>query len=281
MAACFSFHVLILSLTLPPGYVIDRSLPHTQTGPLAQKHALHLLSYLEHAPVPGHTRTAFALTAEWLADRGGLDQGARPLIIDSGCGTGRSTILMAQQHPGYLVVGIDRSCKRLAKGLGSAAAALPSDEEPLVSDVGSNALLVRADLAGFWRLAVEAGWRARRHRILFPNPYPKPAHLSRRWHTHPSFPLVMRLGGELELRSNWRVYLDETLIAVQAIAELGTEGRGAGEPAALTEVLAARRALDAQPCVAQYSPSAPFASEFEEKYAAAKLPLYRLSLSLS
>ena len=37
----------------------------------------------------------------------------RSLILDAGCGTGRSTHMLAEQHPNHLVIGIDKSAHRL------------------------------------------------------------------------------------------------------------------------------------------------------------------------
>lgn len=272
---------------LPPGYVIGQNHPHEHTATAACKHVRELDRYTELSPIPDHTREAFAAAAEWLAERSGRTE----LLLDSGCGTGRSTLLLAQQNPSCAVIGIDRSLTRLSKDKGREGASLRATgtvaaarDGALVQPLLENALLVRADLPAFWRLAVEARWRVRAHRMLFPNPYPKPAHLGRRWHGHPSWPLVLRLGGDLELRSNWRTYLDETLIATEAIARLaqpsedGTISEGlAHRP----EVQAAVRALTVRPFVKEYTPSAPFASEFEEKYHCAALPLYRLVLALA
>ena len=70
-----------------------------------------------------------------------------------------------------------------------------------------NLILMRADLNDFYRLAADAGWRLARHFILYPNPWPKSVHLKRRWHGAPVFPYMLRLGGVMELRSNWKLYL--------------------------------------------------------------------------
>jgi len=50
--------------------------------------------------------------------------------------------------------------------------------------------------------------------LLYPNPWPKPAHLKRRWHGHPAFPVLLALGGEIELRCNWKIYAQEFALAV-------------------------------------------------------------------
>ncbi|MGB2248344.1 MAG: tRNA (guanine(46)-N(7))-methyltransferase TrmB [Alcanivorax sediminis] len=151
------------------------------------------------------------LASPWLApvadfDCEAFDQACRwrqahgpdlPLMLDSGCGTGRSSVRLAQSHPDALVIGVDQSADRLSKA------------ERRFAPLPDNLLLVRSDCAGLWRLMVEAGWQLARHQILYPNPWPKSAHLKRRWHGHPVWPAVLALGGELELRSNWRVYLEE------------------------------------------------------------------------
>ena len=70
---------------------------------------------------------------------------------------------------------------------------------------------------------VEPGVRLARHYNLYPNPWPKIGHLARRWHGHAVFPVWLQLGGELECRSNWRIYIEEmaqalTLLSGQPVA---------------------------------------------------------------
>ncbi|HKJ16814.1 MAG TPA: hypothetical protein VJ984_05655 [Xanthomonadales bacterium] len=132
----------------------------------------------------------------------------RNLILDSGCGTGASTRLIAEQFPDSIVIGIDQSADRLSR--------LGFEEFPC--SIG-NTFWIRAELASFWRLALENGWQLERHYLLYPNPWPKPAHLSRRWHAHPVFPKMLRLGGQLELRCNWEVYADEFARAVELVCD--------------------------------------------------------------
>ena len=122
------------------------------------------------------------------------------LVLDSGCGTGHSTAWLANALPHALVIGIDQSADRLSR-----APALPD-----------NALLIRAELADFWRLAREAQWPVERHYLLYPNPWPKPAHVQRRWHGHPVFPMLLDLGGRLELRTNFLLYAEEFVWALTA-----------------------------------------------------------------
>lgn len=140
-------------------------------------------------PVADHTRKAFDEVHQRVTEAG------RPIVFDSCCGVGESSRFLARKFPEYTVVGVDKSLKRLTKeGYG---------DEP------ENLILVRADLNDFYRLAHEHGWQLVRHYILYPNPWPKADHLKRRWHGAPIFPTMVALGGRIEVRSNWKIYLDE------------------------------------------------------------------------
>ena len=69
--------------------------------------------------------------------------------------------------------------------------------------------LAQAECGDFWRLAVDAGWQLARHYLLYPNPWPKPGQVKRRVHGSADFPALLALGGDVELRSNWPVYVEE------------------------------------------------------------------------
>lgn len=141
--------------------------------------------------------------------------------------------------PDALVIGVERSPGRIARG----PAALPA-----------NALVLRADVVDFWRLAREAGWQLAGHYLLYPNPYPKPGQRGRRWHGHPVFPAVLALGGRLELRSNWSVYAEELSGTLAACGAAVTLERG-------------------------FRPGEPI-SAFERKYVASGHTLYRVVAEL-
>jgi tRNA (guanine-N7-)-methyltransferase len=149
-------------------------------------------------PISAHTLQAFEhMRASWSR------AGKPSLVLDAGCGVGWSTLRLALRHPDHLVVGVDQSAQRLQRGPASA--------------VGNpaNLLLLRADLVDFWRLLAAHRMALSHHYLLYPNPWPRKQHLGRRWHGHPVFPVIVALGGTLECRSNWIVYLQEFAIALQ------------------------------------------------------------------
>ena len=161
--------------------------PHRDLDALVRRHLAHPFQ----KPVLDHNRQAFVAA---LAAREQCLPGA-PLILDAGCGVGWSTQRIAETYPDHFIFGVDQSVDRISRG------------KPL--PMPANALLIRADLVDFWRLLAESDIRLARHYNLYPNPWPKIGHLARRWHGHAVFPTWLALGGELECRSNWRIYIEE------------------------------------------------------------------------
>lgn len=129
----------------------------------------------------------------------------RAVILDSGCGTGESTIHIARRYPNIPVIGIDKSGMRLTKAGNPAQTA--------GENVPPNAFWIRAELLDFWRLALEreqAGeWTIPYHAVYYPNPWPKQSEATRRFHMHPIFPTLLSLGETIELRTNWEIYARE------------------------------------------------------------------------
>lgn len=166
----------------------DQQGVHDNLNQMVQRH----LDQPWRKPIAVHTMEAFRQAQQW-REKLGAHAG---VILDSGCGTGRSTIALAEQFPDALVIGIDQSAKRLTR----------TNEE---GERPNNVLLLQAECADFWRLALQNQWQLERHYLLYPNPWPKAAHLKRRWHGHAVFPDMLKLGGVLELRSNWPIYLQE------------------------------------------------------------------------
>ena len=130
-----------------------------------------------------------------------LDNKSTQIILDSGCGTGESSIELARMNPHCMVIGVDKSANRMRRIKAEAA------------DL-NNIMYVRCDLIHFWRLLQRAQYRLCQHYLLYPNPWPKPGHLQRRWHAHPVFPAVIALGGELVMRTNWHIYAQEFALAL-------------------------------------------------------------------
>lgn len=214
----------------------SRPIATNQAGPheALPRRVERALTHPWRKPVADHTRRAFEVASDWLTRRD------VPLVIDAGCGVGLSTRKLAERHPGHAVIGVDRSADRLSREHGP---------------VPDNALLIRADLVDFWRLALAAGWRPKYHYLLYPNPYPKAAHLKMRWHGHPVLPHLLALGGRLELRSNWRLYVEEFGLAV-------TQSCGA------------------VPRMEAFDPGTTWLTPFEHKYHASGQALWRLTVSL-
>ena len=169
--------------------------PHRDLAALVRRHIAHpfrkpLLDYNHDA-----LNAALAARDLWLP--------GAPLILDAGCGVGWSTRRIAEMYPDHFVFGVDQSVDRINRGK-------PVPMPP-------NALLIRADLIDFWRLLAEKGLRLVRHYNLYPNPWPKIGHLARRWHGHAVFPSWLALGGEIECRSNWKIYIEEMALALEIL----------------------------------------------------------------
>lgn len=136
------------------------------------------------------------------------------IILDSGCGTGESTISLAKLFPESFVVGVDKSSSRVARGL------IKLKKEPL-----KNCMLVQANITYLWLFLEEQEVELSHNFILYPNPWPKKKHLMRRWHGHPVFPSLINLKGNLTLRSNWEIYVAEFSLALSTYLNKDIEYR--------------------------------------------------------
>ncbi len=159
------------------------------------------LSNTYRKPISSHSRKAF----ERLEER--LSEMPRSLVLDSFCGTGHSTSILAQRYPDHLIVGVDKSSHRLAK-------------HPKSHDI--NYILLQAECEDIWRLLRDSGLTTDFHYLLYPNPWPKSGHLQRRIHGHPTFQTLLELGGRVELRSNWQLYAEEFGVAMSLCGISGT-----------------------------------------------------------
>lgn len=176
-----------------PAVVSNQPGTHDALVHVVDKHARTRYS----RPVSAHQQACFNELDRRVAEHGG------PVILDSGCGIGESTRVLAGHYPDHLVIGIDKSAVRIDQAMSHAAS--------------TQALIARGDCVDIWRLAANADWPVTHHYLLYPNPWPKAKHLKRRWHAHPVFPALIHLGGRLELRTNWSVYAREFDLALQRL----------------------------------------------------------------
>ena len=218
----------------------ERAVDEAAVQQLVERHVAQHATYLAKRPIAKHTAAAFQTASDFARSRNA------PLIIDAGCGTGRSTLKLAERHPDHTIIGVDRSEARLSRS----------------NEVPANALLLRAELGDFWRLLNDTpDLTVEETYLLYPNPYPKDKHLKMRFQGHASLPsLLQACGRRLTVRASWRTYLDEFRLACRRAGELGIRpdlvSKGPyelPEPEGLTL--------------------------FERKYAAAGVPVYELVLT--
>jgi tRNA G46 methylase TrmB len=183
----------------------SRTISTNQTGihPNLHKVVTRQLARASQKPLSAHTQQAFETAANWLGNWQG------ELILDSCCGVGESTVNIARAHPNARVIGIDKS-------------ALRTDKHQAYASTLQNYLVLRADLSDFLRLLVFADKKLTKHYLLYPNPYPKSAHLQRRWYASSALQDILKLGGILEVRSNWQLYIQDFSAAL-AIANVSNQ----------------------------------------------------------
>jgi tRNA G46 methylase TrmB len=122
--------------------------------------------------------------------------------LDSCCGVGESTAFLAERHPEAKVIGIDKSAVRVDK------------HNKHYHQGTKNHLVIRADVIDFWRLVRRHSWSVSHHYLLYPNPYPKASQFKRRWHGSAAFADIVEIGGKIEVRSNWKIYIEEFSLAL-------------------------------------------------------------------
>ena len=219
----------------------ERAVDEAAVRQLVERHVAQHATYLAKRPIAKHTAAAFQTASDFARSRNS------PLIIDAGCGTGRSTLKLAERFPDSTVIGVDRSEARLSRS----------------HEVPDNALLLRAELGDFWRLLNDANdLRVEETYLLYPNPYPKTKMLRQRFQGHASLPsLLHACGRRLTIRASWRTYLEEFRLAASRAGELGIRpdlvSKGPYELSDLHDPL----------------------TLFERKYATAGVPVYELVLT--
>ncbi|MDW3095441.1 MAG: methyltransferase domain-containing protein [Gammaproteobacteria bacterium] len=179
-----------MSIAKSPLIVSSQTSPHKNLAKLIMKYQ----NSLYQDSIPKHAINAFDIANEFvLSDK---------VILDSGCGTGESSYRLAKKFPQHKVIAADKSNERLQRRHANG-------EQP------DNLLFVQIDCVHLWRLIKQACWNIERHYLFYPNPWPKPGHLQRRWHGHPIFPVLLSLGGLMIMRTNWNVYAHEFVKALQ------------------------------------------------------------------
>ena len=202
---------------------------HPKLEAVVQKHLTHLYRRVPTANMRAQFAEIYATHRH------------APIILDTGCGRGHSTRLLAQRYPHHRVLGLDKSSHRLQH--------LPKEAMP------ENAYLLRVELVDFWLLAQAHQWRFEQVYLLYPNPWPKAMHLQRRWHGHAVFPAILDTAEQLILRTNWKVYAEEFALAAGL----------------------ARRPTTAA-TVLDIASEGPFMSAFERKYVLAGQPVYAVQV---
>jgi tRNA G46 methylase TrmB len=156
-------------------------------------------------PIAQHTQQAFDFILLWLSDWQG------DVIIDACCGVGESSLILAQRNPNAKVIGVDKSIARLEKH--------KHYQDKMPDGLKHNVRLLQADLVDFWRLLAEhqpsADWTISKQCLFYPNPYPKKAQVQKRWHASPAFAAMLACSQQIEVRSNWHIYIQEFQIALQ------------------------------------------------------------------
>lgn len=187
----------------------SRSITSNQLGPHEKVPELVIRHLANHSQKPfnQHTVDAFEAVKMWRLQQDPESQ--KPLIFDSCCGVGESTSHIAKQFPDSLVVGIDKS-------------ELRTNKHVHYSEKAPNYLIVRADVNDFWRLAGAENWQLSHHFLLYPNPYPKSSQVQRRWHACAAFKDIIMLGGVIEVRSNWDIYIQEFAVALDTAGKSST-----------------------------------------------------------
>lgn len=216
-------------------------------------------------PIADHTRIAFENAKAFVISYYEKEGKSAPysIILDSGCGTGESTLHLSKRFSGIPVIGIDKSAVRLTKaGNETQLATANGSRENL--QVPANAFWIRAELLDFWRLALEevqAGrWNIQHHAVFYPNPWPKESEAGRRFHLHPIFPTLLALSQSTELRTNWEIYAREFAEASRIVCDSAAyQGKTTG----------------AKVLCESFNPEIP-ETAFERKYKEARQQLWRV-----
>lgn len=188
-------------------YRINVAEEHPNVICTARRRCLTYNKYEENCEIALHSVEAF-VTAKTFVDNFYADSNSpKYVILDSGCGLGKSSVILAKENPDIAVIAIDKSIHRLSKnklfdgrieepiqskrkvlrqlleGDDKSEMVAPTQRKRILPPKPTNLLLLRAELEDFWVLAHrDSDWIVHSHYLLYPNPYPKTKHLFRRWH---------------------------------------------------------------------------------------------------
>jgi len=131
----------------------------------------------------------------------------KEIVLDLGCGTGESSFNLAKIYPNRLVIGIDKSFSRIER------------KNNFKKDLPSNVMIVRGELLDlcflFYKATIQQRLIVYKQYLFYPNPWPKKKLIKRRFHANPVFAFMMKTSKQFELRTNWKIYAEEFLIASQ------------------------------------------------------------------
>jgi len=137
--------------------------------------------------------------------------------LEIGCGVGWHAITMAQRHPDWQILAVERTHEKYRKF---------SDrlDRHRASGVTLDNLHARnVDFAVLQNLYPLQPGSLKRVFILYPNPYPKPKHLNKRWYAMPFLQVIVDLmqdGATLNLATNIKDYAEGCCLA---FPEVGLE----------------------------------------------------------
>ena len=183
----------------------SKAIVSNQTG-IHEKLEEIVMKHIKHPsqkPYQAHTKEAFDAINIIVQSFDG------EVILDSCCGVGQSTRILAKRNSNALVIGVDKSAHRINRNV--------EELTNTTKEEVSNFHLIRADLNDFYRLVVAAKWPVTKHYVLYPNPWPKSKHIQRRWHGSAVFPDMIKIGEQMILRSNWPLYLEEFNAAINIV----------------------------------------------------------------
>jgi tRNA (guanine-N7-)-methyltransferase len=181
----------------------SKSITSDQVGPHQD-----LLKVLKKYHIDNYQRPPAPFSLELMQELLPLMEKHQKIILDTGCGTGESSFNLAKENPDCFIIGIDKSSSRIDRH---------SDFKK--SEAVSNFVIARGELLDLWPLiyqhSLKSDWKIVKQCLLYPNPWPKGKALKRRWQGSPIMPFICAIGGEIDVRSNWRIYLEEMAMAIE------------------------------------------------------------------